>query len=167
MWIKRLRFSREQKEATVDFPSRSGLIRKFLGGKRGSISVEFGLLVPIFLLLVFGIVDFGHALYMKMEITSASREGARYGTRYQGPGKTPSGLVPSITSWVTTNYGPLLPSDANLTVDPRGPGYASGTTGQDLIVEVRATKNWFVIDNFIPGLGSSMTMSSTTYMKVE
>lgn len=172
MWItKRLRGFGEKKAGATDPPSRGRRIRHFLGGKRGSMSVEFGLLAPIFLLLVFGIVDFGHAWYMKMEITSASREGARYGSRYQTDTNNnhilPNALSPSIATWVQNNYSSLLPTDANLTVSVGGTGYTSGTTGDDLTVTITATKNWFVIENFIPGLGNSITLSSTTTMKVE
>jgi len=135
------------------------------------MTVEFGILVPIFVLLVFSIVDMGHAWYMKLEITSASREGARYGSRYQTDGNgahiIPNALNPSIVTWVTNNFTALLPGDANLTVTPGGTGYTSGTTGDDLTVTVTATKNWFVVNNFIPGLGNSINLSSTTSMKVE
>jgi Flp pilus assembly protein TadG len=133
--------------------------------------VEFGLLAPIFILLVFGIVDLGHAWYMKLEITSASRDAARYGTRYQtdsnGNRIIPDALSPTISSWVQTNYASLLPSDANLTVTPGGAGYTSATSGNDLTVTVTAVKTWFVIENLIPGLGSSVTLTATTDMQVE
>jgi Flp pilus assembly protein TadG len=166
MWINPRLNTVGKKKETARGP-QGGRLRRFLGGQKASMTVEFALLAPVFILLVFGIIDFGHAWYMKMEITSASREGARYGTRYQGPGKIPNTLSPSISSWVTTNYGPLLPADANLTVTPGGTGYTSGTAGDDLTVTVTATKTWFVIGNLIPGLGSSITMSSTTAMKCE
>jgi len=172
MWIKkRLRGFGGEKAGATDLLPRRRLFQRFLGGKRGSMSVEFGILVPIFVLLIFGIVDFGHAWYMKMQITSASREGARYGSRYQtdssGTRIIPNALNPSVATWVQNNYTSLLPSDANLTVTPGGAGYASGATGADLTVAVTATKTWFVIDNFIPGLGNSIDLSSTTNMKVE
>ncbi len=172
MWIiDRLISSKEKKDATTGVTPRGRSIRNLFRGKRGSMSVEFGILAPIFVLLVFGIIDFGHAWYMKMEITSASREGARYGSRYQTDNSNkriiPNALSPSISNWVSTNYASLLPSDANLQVTPGGPGYTSGAVGDDLTVKVTATKNWFVIGNLIPGLGSSVNMTATTDMKVE
>lgn len=167
----RLIFFEKKTAAVPDARPRGRRLRALLGGRRGSMSVEFGILVPIFLLLVFGIVDFGHAWYMKMEITSASREAARYGTRYQTNASNqriiPNALSPSLASWVTTNYSSLLPDDANLQVTPGGPGYTSGTTGDDLSVTVQATKNWFVIGTLVPGIGNSITLSATTNMKVE
>ena len=59
-----------------------GSLTRFCRQRQGSSAVEFAIIVPVFLLLTFGIVDFGHAWYMKQIITNASREGARYGARY-------------------------------------------------------------------------------------
>ena len=48
-------------------------------GEKGQAIVEFALLVPIFLLLVFTIVDFGMGFYSWITVTNAAREGARLG----------------------------------------------------------------------------------------
>jgi Flp pilus assembly protein TadG len=44
---------------------------------RGSVAVEFALVLPVLLLILFGIVDFGRALNAQIELTGAAREGAR------------------------------------------------------------------------------------------
>jgi Flp pilus assembly protein TadG len=44
---------------------------------RGAAAVEFALLLPVVLLIVFGIIDFGRALNAQITITQAAREGAR------------------------------------------------------------------------------------------
>jgi Flp pilus assembly protein TadG len=41
--------------------------------------VEFALVLPILLLLVFGIIEFGRLLFLFASVSSSSREGARYG----------------------------------------------------------------------------------------
>jgi Flp pilus assembly protein TadG len=43
----------------------------------GAAAVELALVLPILLLLVFGIVDFGRAYNAKISLTQAAREGAR------------------------------------------------------------------------------------------
>ena len=43
----------------------------------GSAVIEFALLAPIFLLFVFGIIEFGRVMQVKNVITNASREAAR------------------------------------------------------------------------------------------
>ena len=54
--------------------------RRACGGaarERGAAAVEFALLLPVLLLLVFGIIDFGRALNAQITLTQAAREGAR------------------------------------------------------------------------------------------
>ena len=44
---------------------------------RGAAAVEFALVFPLLLLMVFGIIDFGRALNAQITLTQAAREGAR------------------------------------------------------------------------------------------
>jgi Flp pilus assembly protein TadG len=46
---------------------------------RGQAMLEFALVLPILLLLVFGIIDFGIIFFDNLVITQAAREGARVG----------------------------------------------------------------------------------------
>ncbi|PKN06400.1 MAG: pilus assembly protein [Deltaproteobacteria bacterium HGW-Deltaproteobacteria-7] len=48
-------------------------------GERGVSAVEFALLLPVLVLIIFGIVEFGLIIYDKAVITNASREVARAG----------------------------------------------------------------------------------------
>ena len=59
-------------------------ILKRLAGRRrrgegGQSLVEFVLVVPIFLLVLFAIVDFGMAFHAWITVTNSAREGARVG----------------------------------------------------------------------------------------
>ena len=45
---------------------------------RGSVAVEFALLVPILFLILFGIINFGVLMYNQAVITNGAREGARW-----------------------------------------------------------------------------------------
>ncbi len=156
--------------------------RPFLQRQQGGITVEFALTLTLLLLLVFGSIDLGHAYYMKQIIINASREGARYATRYQADGSgnhiLPNGLTPSIEDFILNSSGDnnngggyglrgILPSDSNPTVTPGGAGFTSGTAGADLTITVTARKNWFVLGSLVPGLGSYVDLSVTTDMKVE
>ena len=137
--------------------------------------VEFAILCTLFLLIVAGIMDLGHAFYMQQVVTNASREGARYGVVYQtnssGVRIPPSSFSPSIrdhlllsTQW---NLRAYLPTNASPQVTPGGDGYTSGVAGDKLEVTVTAIKVWFILDNFIPSLGDSKTLSATTVMRLE
>ncbi len=44
---------------------------------RGAAAVEFGLILPIMMLIVFATIDFGRLLNARIELTQAAREGAR------------------------------------------------------------------------------------------
>jgi Flp pilus assembly protein TadG len=44
---------------------------------RGAAAVEVALLLPILLVLVMGIIDFGRALHAQITLTQAAREGVR------------------------------------------------------------------------------------------
>ncbi|HLT00965.1 MAG TPA: TadE/TadG family type IV pilus assembly protein, partial [Geminicoccaceae bacterium] len=46
---------------------------------KGVAAVEFALVVPFLLVVLFGIIDFGFMLYDKAVLTNAAREGARAG----------------------------------------------------------------------------------------
>lgn len=52
----------------------------FFRKKRGQALVEMALVLPILLLLVFGIVEFGRIYHCHMTLSSAAREGARAGS---------------------------------------------------------------------------------------
>jgi Flp pilus assembly protein TadG len=45
--------------------------------ERGAAAVEMALVLPVLLLIIFGIVDFGRMLNAQITITQAAREGAR------------------------------------------------------------------------------------------
>jgi Flp pilus assembly protein TadG len=48
----------------------------------GTAVIEFALVLPVLILLLFGIIEFSILLYDKAMITNASREGARAGIVY-------------------------------------------------------------------------------------
>jgi len=145
-------------------------------GQEGAAAVEFALCLIPFLLIVGGIIDFGESWYMQSVLASASREGARYATRYQTNSTTgarliPNALVPSISDYVLTaagyNLTSLLPNNAAPTVTPGGTGLTTPTPGFSISVQVTAQKYWIFLNHLIPGLTDPQTLSSTTTMACE
>jgi Flp pilus assembly protein TadG len=139
--------------------------------------VEFAIILPVLMLLILGGIDISHMYYIEHLITNASREGARYGVKYQVNPSTglpfvPSALTPSISNYVKLpapsglNYSNLLSSDANLTVTPGGEGYTGGLSGQILTVTVTANKHWFVLGGLL-GFTNPKTLRCATAMSVE
>ena len=54
-------------------------MRTYASSRRGQSVVEFAFVLPLLLLLTFGMIEFGFFIYNKQIITNAAREGARIG----------------------------------------------------------------------------------------
>ncbi len=78
--------------------------------ERGNSLVELALLLPFLLMLLVGVVDFGRAYYLELEVASAAHAGALYGTQnptdtanMQTAATLDASEVPGITA--TATYG--------------------------------------------------------------
>jgi len=130
----------------------------------GASVIEFAVVLPLLVVLVFGIIEFGMLLYNQQVITNASREGARAGIVAQNPRLADInsvvqtyclnhlvtfGLVNSPPSTFLTGYNPNAPF------------------GQDLTVKVTYNYEFLVIPNFIPVFNKLRTMTAQTVMRYE
>lgn len=130
--------------------------RRFSRSERGQSLVEFAMVLPLFLVLIFAIVDFGIGFQQHITLTNAAREGARYGIT----GKTSK----EITNRVKDTAAGMDP-----TVNVVG---AQGPSGTEL--EVTATKTIKLITplasmiSYISGGGftSQFTLNSTAKMRI-
>jgi hypothetical protein len=73
----------------------------------GATAVEFAIILPILILIVFGIIEFSLVLFNKHIITNASREGARAGivsrpNRFV-PGEDEVIVEDEVNSWLANN----------------------------------------------------------------
>jgi Flp pilus assembly protein TadG len=131
----------------------------------GAAAVEFALVLPILIVLVFGIIEFGFALYNKEVITNASREGARYGIVIGPPRPDEIAIRGVVTSYLT-NFGWDL-SLAGISVDNDTTGDTQCTAfGEDLKVGVTYQYKFLVLPNFAP-IGKDIILRATTEMKCE
>ena len=53
--------------------------------EKGASAVEFAIILPLLVVFLFGIIEFGIIFYDKAMITNASREGARKGIVFRDP----------------------------------------------------------------------------------
>ncbi|MEO8541672.1 MAG: TadE/TadG family type IV pilus assembly protein [bacterium] len=67
----------EPTAAEVSHSRLKRMIRRFRKTETGQALVEFTMILPIFLLLLFAMVDFGRGFYTWLIVTNAAREGAR------------------------------------------------------------------------------------------
>ena len=93
---------------------------------RGAVAVEFALLVPILVMILFGIIAVGIALFRVVNYTSAAREGARYAAVHCRPEAalcTSDLIVARVTQ--AANGSPLGPgtptADRDCSVTPGEP----------------------------------------------
>ena len=81
----------------VRSPGRRGRVSRLLRSRRGQSLVEFSLVLPVLLIMVFGIIDFGLGLRSYISLTNATREGARFAAV-----GNPAGSFPSQCDGTTT-----------------------------------------------------------------
>src|SRR5260370_134777 len=88
----------------------------------GAAAVEFAIMLPLRLLIVFGIIDFGRALNAQVTITQAAREGARLDAlnqpnvtaRTQAAATGLSGVGVTIVSACPPGSGPTANADVKV-----------------------------------------------------
>ncbi len=68
-----------RRECAQQRVGQSGPRRSLLLGAQGSQLFEFALVLPLLLVIVIGIIDFGEAFNLKQKLNNAAREGARFG----------------------------------------------------------------------------------------
>jgi Flp pilus assembly protein TadG len=124
-----------------------------LRDERGATVVEFAFIVPLLILLVLGIAEFGHAFQVSGTLSAAAREGVRVMALQNDPvaaraavrGAAPT-LVPAVTN-------------AQITITP-----AACPTAGPTSTTVRLTVTYpmpFLTDFF----GSGVTLTGTGVMR--
>ena len=132
---------------------------RFVQATRAQSLVEFALVVPLLLILVFGIIDFGMGLSRWIVITNATREGARLGAVGRPPAEVEAKTIAASSGIIDSS---------NVIVDYQDVG-ANGYAGDggDAVV-VKVTYEY----NFATPLGallnrSSVTLSACSDMRLE
>jgi Flp pilus assembly protein TadG len=124
---------------------------------RGGATLELALALPVFLVLVFGLVEFGLALYYKGMITAASREGARYGAIYSLPPRSQG----DIEAYTRSYLQGLGLTGATVTATPAALSQAP------VSVKVDYSYHFLVLSRLIPGWAGSLNLSAETVMRLE
>jgi Flp pilus assembly protein TadG len=136
----------------------------------GATIVEFALVLPLLLILIIGLIDFGRMGFVEVSITSASREGARLSSFY------PDGTVSQQD--VDTLVESSAPGAAS-TAQLNGGGSltvaivrcSSTISSENTSVTVSTNFSWLlpldIVKIVSPGstLGQGITLSSTSAMR--
>jgi Flp pilus assembly protein TadG len=136
--------------------------------RQGQSLVEFAVVLPIFLLILAGILDFGLGLYSQMTIINASREGARLGV-VQPIGVSP---VAAVEARVRAMSAGLDQSKLQVIVTclrPTGPSTFSSCSSpawqSDDAVRVEVDYAYTML--WPLALGNSLDLTSTVQMRIE
>ncbi len=129
-------------------------------GEKGQSLAEFAMVVPIFLLLVFAIVDFGMGFHSWITVTNSAREGARLGA----VGADQASIIQRVHDTASSL------DQAKLAI---GVTNAQGTPGSSVVVDVDYQYDLITplasIMQFVSGdtIGPTLTFSSTADMRLE
>jgi hypothetical protein len=136
----------------------------------GQSLVEFTLVIPIFLLVLFAIVDFGMAFNDWLTVTNSAREGGRLGSVH--PSLTEAGspcfgqgsLEQCIIAKVRQTAGGTIGDDLVVTVTN-----ADGDPGESVVVDVSYEYSLMTPLAGLIGMisGNTLTLSSTADMRLE
>ena len=154
------------------WPWRTSGVARWAGRRdTGQSVVEFALVVPVFLLLLAGMIDFGLGLYSDITVTNAAREGARLGVAMPYSAAAPSAYTSAIDARVRDMATSL--DGTNLTVTtsclrPSGSSWVacSGTpyqSGDAVVVKVDYTYKML----WPLAIGTVIPLSSTVQMRIE
>lgn len=124
--------------------------------------MEFAIVLPVLVLLTFGLIEFGLLMYNQQVLTNAGREGARAGIVQ----KVPHVDAATITA-VVQGY-----ADSHLVGFPKGPTTVTvpaicAAFGQDLSVTVQYNYTFLVAPKFITGVLNPLTLTAQTVMRCE
>jgi Flp pilus assembly protein TadG len=149
-------------------------------GERGQGLVEFALVFPILVLLLFGIVDFGRAIYAYNTVASAARDGVRVAVVNQNT--TATGCTPgsATTGPDTTKISPhdcavasaIMLGGVTATVIYRDITDTTTCGGNGLpqvgcLAEVTVNSTFQPITPVIGNIVGSVTLSATSKQPVE
>ena len=135
-----------------------------LAQHRGSVVVEFALIFPLLLFIVFSIIECSLALYDKAVITNASREAARAGIVLRTPKLSKSQIADVARNYCQNN---LISFAQNVSPTVLVTDNGTNTFGTPLSVNVSYVYTGLGFGQLINALSGPITLSAITTMNNE
>lgn len=139
--------------------------------EEGAAIIEFAIILPLFLIFVFGIIEFGAIMYNKAMITNASREGARFGILFEAVSKTQQDITDRVEEVLGVDSNDSTKSKLLSLGGSAEPEilFPNGFPPSDgyLAVEIRYPYDFLFVPSFLPGLPDTLTINTTTTMRME
>ena len=137
--------------------------------QRGAAAVEFAIVLPVLMLMLVGIVDFGLVMGAQSQLSNAAREGGRAGaltglkSDAETAARTAISDMPGFTNpgaVVEVNCAPPPPSVASCPMDG-----TTSDTGNMVTVKITYVHTWLspVMLGFLP----TITLQGQSMMRIE
>jgi Flp pilus assembly protein TadG len=134
------------------------------GAERGAVALEFVLVFPFLMLVLFGIIDTSLLLCDKAVITNASREAARAGVVVRVPQLSASQIQSVALNYTQNNLVTAgTATAATVTVDQS----AGTSSGNPLTVTVSYQYRGLVLGSALSSLTGPVTLTAVTVMNYE
>ena len=153
-------------------------MKQWLGDEGGASAVEFAIILPFLLVIVFGIIEFSLILFNKAVITNASREGARAGIVFRADPESGDydplsddeirEIVDDYAEDFLVTFSHSGEDDLQITTtfeDLDGSG--SLTFGDVRVVTVSYNYGFLVLPSFVTAMAGNLNLVAETSMRME
>lgn len=149
--------------------------RKTGGFNEGAAAVEFGLIAPLLLVMIAGLIDFATYISTKIELEQALRAGAQYALYDFTDASTIIAAVTDATdlSPLTVTYNPATDTycecpDGSAHTCPGGPNYTACAGGgrPGLFITITNSTPFDPMFADLAGLADNMTLVQTLSLRV-
>jgi Flp pilus assembly protein TadG len=132
------------------------LLRRLVKSRDGSVLLETAVMITILLMLMFGIVDLGRALYTMNNLVSAVREGARVGA-VSNTLDTLAVKDTVIARFSPFRFGGVVPTRAMISTTVSPSGCTIGAGCSSIKVRLAYPFNW-LLPTRVGGIFGTTTM---------
>ncbi len=143
--------------------------------EQGTAIVEFAIVLPLLLVILFGIIEFGFLLYNQAMLTNAAREGARTGIIIQTPRNSTADITTVVDNYLrdylvtfTSGTQPTPNTVVKINGTEANPGTVGLQPAQDyLTVEVTYNYGFLIIPRLITSITGTKTLFASSTMRAE
>jgi Flp pilus assembly protein TadG len=148
-------------ESTPNVAKRGAKLEKVFRmcrrNRRGAAVVEFAVVAPLFITLVFGMIEYGRMVMVQQLIVNAAREGCRKGV-------LDGATTAQVQSTVTTYLSNASVNGATVTVNPSPPSSAGYGAPVTVTVSIPFSQvSWIPTPMFLSG----KTLTASSVMRRE
>ena len=150
---------------TTSHAHRPSKTRPRRDGENGGAVVEFAIVLPIFLALLFGAVDYGWYFYQRYAMAAAVRDGIRNGLQQLSTATPPADAwnVAKLRAIAVLTTSNTIPNPG--TAVTWGGGYNG--TAPTKTVTLSATYTFVPLIGFVPLPSTPMNYSMTMFLEAE